>query len=103
MNKDKNIILKAYKFVISHEIMYLFTSILGGIFTAIRPFVTIYYSRKIINSLILGNERELVLKYILLTIGFNLILSILKSVLDNRDEYYQARLYRKLEMEKIKR
>ncbi len=100
MNKDKNVILKAYKFVISHEIMYLFTSILGGIFTAIRPFVTIYYSRKIINSLILGNERELVLKYILLTIGFNLILSILKSVLDNRDEYYQARLYRKLEMEK---
>ncbi len=64
------------------------------------PFVTIYYSRKIINALILGNERELVLKYILLTIGFNLILSILKSVLDNRDEYYQARLYRKLEMEK---
>ncbi|NMA87251.1 MAG: ABC transporter ATP-binding protein, partial [Tissierellia bacterium] len=100
MDKDKNVILKAYKFVISHEKMYLITSILGRLIIGTRPFISIYYSRKIINSLMLGSEKELVLKYILLAIGLNLILSVLKSVLDNRDEYYQARLYRKLEMEK---
>ena len=100
MDKDKNVIIKAYKFVISYEIMYLSTSILGGIITGARPFVTIYYSRKIINSLILGNERELVLKFVLLTIGLNLVLSILKSILDNRNDFYKDKLYRKLEMAK---
>jgi len=100
LDKDKNVIIKAYKFVISYEIMYLSTSILGGIITGARPFVTIYYSRKIINSLILGNERELVLKFVLLTIGLNLVLSILKSILDNRNDFYKDKLYRKLEMAK---
>ena len=78
MDKDKDVIHKAYKFVVSYEKMYLITSILGGIITGVRPFVTIYYSGKIINSLILGNERELVFKFVLLTIGLNLILSIIK-------------------------
>jgi ATP-binding cassette subfamily B protein len=100
LDKDKNVILKAYKFVISYETMYLITSILGGIITGVRPFVTIYYSRKIINFLILGNEKELVLKFVLLTIGLNLILSILKSILDNGNNFYKDKLYRKLEMAK---
>ena len=100
MDKDKNVIHKAYKFVVSYEIMYLITSILGGIITGVRPFVTIYYSGKIINSLILGSERELVFKFVLLTIGLNLILSIMKSFLDNGNDFYKDRLYRKLEMAK---
>lgn len=100
MDKNKNIILKAYKFVISHETMYLISNILGGIVTAIRPFVAIYYSRKIINSLIAGEGKETVFKYVLLTIGLTLFLSILKSIFDNGDEYYRAKLYKKLEMAK---
>lgn len=100
MSKKNNILLKAYKFVISHEIMYLFTNILNGIVTGIRPFVAIYYSRMIINSLINGDNKELILKYILLTIGLTLILSILKTIFGNMDEYYQGRMYRKLEMVK---
>ena len=100
MENNKNVILKSYKFVISCEIMYLISNILGGIVTAIRPFVTIYYSRKIINLLIAGEGKETVFKYVLLTIGLTLFLSILKSIFDNRDDYYRTKLYRKLEMVK---
>lgn len=100
MNRENKIIVKAYKFVITHEVMYLFTNILDGIITAVRPFITIYYSRMIINSLILGDEKEIVLKYILWTIGLTLILSILKAIFDNMDQYYEGRMYRKLEMAK---
>lgn len=100
MNRKDNIILKAYKFVISHEIMYLFVNILDGIVTAVTPFIAIYYSKMIINSLIIGDRKEEVIKYILLTIGLTLILSIIKNILDNMDKYYEAKMYRKLEMAK---
>lgn len=100
MNRKKNIIIKAYKFVITHEVMYLLTNILNGIITGARPFIGIYYSRMIINSLILGDEKSIVVKYILMTIGLTMILSVLKTILDNMNQYYQGRMYRKREMSK---
>lgn len=100
MHKEKNIIIKSYKFIVTNEIMYLFTNILNGIVSGIMPFVAIYYSRKIINSLILGKDKQLVIKYILLTIGLTLVLNVLKSIFNNMNEYYFGRMYKKLEMVK---
>ncbi len=98
-NKDKNqkkksikeqfqLIFKGYKVIKDEYTTPVFLpQILASIFNALTPFVNFYFSSLILNELIGSRNKERLIELVLLTIGINFIVLILKALLNRWNEY----------------
>lgn len=62
------------------------TRVLSATIEALSPFVTIWFSARIINELAGDRNRNMLLCYVLLTIGIHLVFSMIKNVMDRMVE-----------------
>lgn len=62
------------------------TRVISAMIEALSPFVTIWFSARIINELAGDRNKKLLLCYVLLTIGIHLVFSMIKNVMDRMVE-----------------
>ena len=62
------------------------TKVISATVEALSPFVTIWFSARIINELAGDRNKKLLLCYVLLTIGIHLVFSMIKNVMDRMVE-----------------
>ncbi len=61
---------------------------------AIRPYIPLYYSAKIVDGLYTGASVERLIFYVAMTVGISFLLSMLTSYLDSQKSYLENELYR---------
>jgi ATP-binding cassette subfamily B protein len=91
-----------YSFVFSLAPFYFCISILSGLVSSLFPYISIYFSAKIIDSIIATNPVQTTLIYVYWLISLNMIVGTLKAGLADYRLAYQSKLQRELS-EKITR
>lgn len=95
MTLKENLIIskRGFLYLFKLEKTYAIILILTSFLKAITPYISIFMSAKIINELILGKRREVLIVYICITVGLTFIAMMAKSILEKMETYHLDFLY----------
>lgn len=85
---------RAVKMMYDMDRAYTVSLILGRIVGGVMPYVPIYFSAKLVDSLFAGADIKTIAAYVLLTIGITLGLGLLKKYIDSVQSYAESSMYR---------
>lgn len=85
---------RAVKLVFSLDKTFAICTILHSIIVAIMPYVPIYFSAKLVDSLFLGEPIETLALYVVLTVGITFLLQLVKNLLHHTRSKASSAIYR---------
>ncbi len=85
---------RAVKMMYGMDKAYTLSLIFGSIVSGVMPYVPIYFSAKLVDSLFMGTDINTIIMYVLLTIGITLGLGLLKKYISSVQNYTQNSVYR---------
>ena len=96
MTLKENLIIskRGFLYLFQLEKTYAIILILTSFLKAITPYISIFMSAKIINELILGKRKEVLIVYICITVGLTFIAMMAKSILEKMETYHLDFLYK---------
>jgi ATP-binding cassette subfamily B protein len=82
---------------------YFICVIISNILKAIAPFVNLYFSKKIIDAVLVNMSSSEIMKYVWAMVILNLLIMILHGYFESRGEYHNLNMMKKHEMKKAKK
>ena len=86
LKKRIEITRRGYAILAAYNPGLIRARVISAMIEALSPFVTIWFSARIINELAGARNKKLLLCYVLLTIGIHLVFSMIKNVMDRMVE-----------------
>ncbi|MGL5348149.1 MAG: ATP-binding cassette domain-containing protein, partial [Peptostreptococcaceae bacterium] len=97
MNTLKNhisTIFRGMSILIQMEKWYVLTQLISSIIYPLTPYVNIFMSAKIIDELLGNKDINMLIKYVILTISLNVLITLIVSGLNHLYEYHQNNFYK---------
>ncbi len=94
LKEHAKIIIRGYSIILKKVNKPILQSIaIASIFNALSPFINFYFSSLILNELVGDQRKDILIQLVLLAIGFNLLVMLLKSLLNRWKNYCQSYVY----------
>ncbi len=92
--EHSNLIYRGYKVIAKYITKPALQSMaMSSIFNALSPFMNFYFSALILNELVGERRKDELIQLVLLTVGLNLIVLLLRSLINRWKYYCQANAY----------
>ncbi len=94
LREHTKLIYRGYKLITKHIHKPVLTSMAASsIFNALSPFMNFYFSSLILNELVGDRRKDVLIQLVLLTIGLNFTVYVLRSLISRWKYYCQANVY----------